>query len=72
MYAATVAGISYNIEASAQGLQIQLIGYNQHMNLCVKDVADTIEYLAKVKLKVISLALRAPTRSLRQRVEKLG
>ena len=47
MYAATVAGISYNIEASAQGLQIQLIGYNQHMNLCVKDVADTIEYLAK-------------------------
>jgi insulysin len=47
MYAATVAGISYNIETTAQGLQIQLIGYNQHMNMCVKDVADTIKYLAK-------------------------
>jgi insulysin len=45
LYPATVAGISYNIAATAHGLQIQLIGYNHHMGLCLKRVSNTIHNL---------------------------
>ena len=42
LYPATVAGISYNVEATSSGLQIQIIGYNHHIQLCMQIIVKTI------------------------------
>ena len=42
LYPATVAGISYNVEATSAGLQIQIIGYNHHIRLCMQIIVKTI------------------------------
>ncbi len=42
LYPATVAGISYNVEATSSGMQIQIIGYNHHIQLCMQIIVKTI------------------------------